>query len=303
MTERTVAPRSPLTGPVSVQSQDRLLALRRRLRRILQHQLLVAGSAMLVVLVVVALFPATFATHGPFNIIAGNKHFPPSAAHFFGTDELGRDIYSRVVYGLRLSLSAGFFVVLGAVTLGTLLGIYAGYRGGTTDNLIMRASDVFLAFPGLVMAMAFVAALGPGLRNAMLALTIIWWPQYARLARGQVLMVKNVPYVEAAQATGAGDVRILVRHILPNIFAPIFIKATLDLGHAILVTATLSFLGLGARPPDPELGAMVTAGRTHLLTSWWYSTFPGLAIFMAVLAINLIGDGLRDLLDPALRKA
>jgi peptide/nickel transport system permease protein len=252
--------------------------------------------------VVIVLFPSLFATHDPFIISAGEIHAPPSSENWFGTDELGRDVYSRVIYGVRISLGSGLFVVLGALVIGAVVGTYAGYRGGGIDNALMRIADVFLAFPGLVMAMAFVAALGPGLRNAMLALIIIWWPQYARLVRGQVLVLKEFPYVEAARATGARDIRILVRHMLPNFFAPLFVKGTLDVGHAILLTAGLSFLGLGAQPPTPELGAMVTTGRLHILTSWWYSTFPGLAIFIAVLAVNLVGDGLRDLLDPTLRR-
>lgn len=280
----------------------RLARWKGHLRRVRQNPLLIAGGIMVVAITIVISFPGVFATHDTLKIGAGGFFESPSREHWFGTDELGRDIYSRVVYGARLSLTAGLFVVLGAAALGTVVGTYAGFRGGVTDNLLMRTADVFLAFPGLVMAMAFVAALGPGLRNALFALILIWWPQYARLVRGLVLVLKELPYVEAARASGAQDGRILFRHMLPNFVAPLFVKSTLDIGHAILLTAGLSFLGLGAQPPMPELGAMVTAGRLHILTAWWYSTMPGLTIFVAVLAINLVGDGLRDLLDPSLRR-
>ena len=269
-------------------------------RRVRRQKLMMLGLYIFAAITIVVLFPNFFATHDPLAIDVPNKQAPPSVEHWFGTDELGRDIYSRVIHGMRLSFTAGFVVVFGGMILGTGLGMIAGYAGNLADDVLMRLSDVFLAFPGLVMAMAFVTALGPGLRNAMLALIVIWWPQYARLARGMVLSVKHHEYIEGARAIGAGDVRILTRYILPNIFPTIFVKATLDLGLAILVTAALSFLGLGAQPPQPELGAMVTAGRSFLLTSWWYSTFPGLIIFIGVLATNLVGDGLRDVLDPTL---
>lgn len=301
--EQTLAPHSPLPKSATIPVHRRGRSVQHFVGRLSQHPLLVVGLCIALVLVVIALFPTVFSPYDPLAIAAQNKLLPPSAEHWFGTDELGRDVLSRVIHGLRISLSAGFLVVLGAAVTGTLYGIYAGFRGGRVDNILMRIADVFLAFPGLVMAMAFVAALGPGLDHAMLALVVIWWPQYARLSRGQVLTVKHSLYVEAARSTGTGDGGLLFRHILPNIFAPIYIKATLDLGQAVLLTATLSFLGLGATPPNPELGAMVTAGRSYLLTAWWYSTFPGLTIFVAVIAINLIGDGLRDLLDPQLRKA
>jgi peptide/nickel transport system permease protein len=286
-----------------IPQNERARRLRETYRRIIsQHQLMAVGLSVLFFFGIISLFPQVFATHDPYEIIVVEKHQPPSKDHWFGTDDLGRDIYSRVIYGMRLSLTAGILVVSGALVLGGLVGIVAGYRGGRTDDLIMRVADLFLAFPALIMAMAVVTVLGAGLRNAMLALIIVWWPQYARLARSLVLSVKEDLLVEAAIAVGAGETRIILRHILPNIFPPIFVKATLDLGQAILVTAALSFLGIGARPPEPELGAMVTGGRGYLLTSWWYSTFPGIVIFIAVLAVNFVGDGLRDLLDPRLRK-
>ena len=272
----------------------------RILQRIRRQRLMVVGLLILLVFSIIVIFPGIFATHDPYQIAVTDKHLPPSADHWFGTDELGRDIYSRVIFGMRVSFTAGLVVVAGGMLLGAILGMIAGYLENHADDLIMRTADVFLAFPGLVMAMAFVATLGPGLNNAMLALIIIWWPQYARLTRSLTLTVKHNYYVEASRALGAGSARILMTHVLPNIFPTIFVKGTLDLGIAVLVTAALSFLGLGAQPPSPELGAMVTAGRTFLLTSWWYSTFPGLIIFLGVLAVNLVGDGLRDILDPVL---
>ncbi|MBI4277947.1 MAG: ABC transporter permease [Armatimonadetes bacterium] len=273
-----------------------------RARRVVRrHPLAVFGGLVLGVLVAVVLLPGVFATHDPFALRAEDKHLPPSRAHWFGTDELGRDIYSRVVYGTRLSLLSALGVVALSSVSGTLLGVVAGYQAGVFDMVAMRLADIFISFPALIMAMAIVSFFGPTLVNAMLAIACIWWPQYARLVRGQVLSVREHPYIEAAVSTGASRARILLRHILPNSFVPVFIKATLDFGYAILLTASLSFLGLGAQPPSPELGALVTAGRVYLLTSWWYATFPGLVIFLAVLGLNLVGDGVRDLLDPALR--
>jgi len=192
-------------------------------------------------------------------------------------------------------------IITGTSIVGTLVGLVAAYIGGAIDDLLMRFADVFISFPALIMAMGIVSLLGASLGNAMLTLVVIWWPQYARLARGQTLRIKELPYVEAARALGASDARILWRHILPNVVQPILIKASLDVGLAILTTASLSFLGLGAKPPSPELGALITQGRTFLLTAWWYATFPGLFIFLSVLGFNLLGDSLRDVLDPTLR--
>ncbi|MGQ0572429.1 MAG: ABC transporter permease [Armatimonadota bacterium] len=273
-----------------------------RLKRLAARQpLTLLGSVILALIAMISLFPFMFATHLPLAIDADRGFLSPSWQHFFGTDELGRDIYSRVIYGVRLSLGSGLGVVLIAILIGTPLGLLSGFRGGKTDTTIMRVADLFIAFPSLIMAMAIVAFLGRNLTNAMLALSITWWPQYARLARGQTLAVREQPFVEAAHAVGARESHIVRRHILPNMFSPVLVKGTLDVGLAILYTASLSFLGLGAQPPSPELGAMVTAGRVHLLTSWWYATMPGLMIFIIVLPLNLVGDGVRDLLDPVLR--
>lgn len=272
----------------------------RTLRRLLGSGLGAMAGLILLLLALVSLFPQAFARQDPYKIDADVRLAPPSAGHLFGTDELGRDLWSRVVQGTRLSLGVALLVVIASGTLGTVIGLLAGYGTGRLSELTMRLSDIFIAFPALIMAMGIAAFLGPGLVNSMLAVMVIWWPQYTRLARGQVLSERAKPYVEAARATGLSAARILWRHIVPNSWVPLLIKATMDLGLALLLTASLSFLGLGAKPPTPELGALVTQGREHLLTAWWYSTFPGLVIFLAVFACNLLGDSLRDVLDPAL---
>jgi peptide/nickel transport system permease protein len=226
----------------------------------------------------------------------------PSAKHFFGTDNLGRDIYARIVYAARTTLSSAVVVVLLAACIGIIVGSLAGYSGKIVDEILMRIVALFMAFPLLVLAMAIVAALGPGLQNAMAALIIIWWTQYARLTRGLVLQIREREFVTAAQAIGASRTKILYRHILPNCFSPLLVKVTLDIAVAVLVTASLSFLGLGVQPPDPDWGNMVSDGRQFVQDAWWYPTFPGLAIFVTVMSLNLIGDAVRDLLDPRLRQ-
>ena len=272
----------------------------RTARRVVGSGLGPLAGSILVVLALVALAPQLFTRQDPYRINADLRLAPPTLSHPFGTDELGRDVFSRVLFGTRLSLGVAVLVVAASGLVGTGIGLAAGYGQGRVSELTMRLADVCIAFPALIMAMGITAFLGPGLANSMLAVMIIWWPQYARLARGQVLAERVKPYVEAARATGLSAPRILWRHILPNSWVPLLIKATMDLGLALLLTASLSFLGLGARPPTPELGALVTQGREHLLSAWWYSTFPGLVIFLAVFACNLLGDSLRDALDPSL---
>ena len=272
----------------------------RTVRRVLGSGLGSLAGLILLLLVLVSLFPRAFTRQDPYGINADLRLAPPSVLHLFGTDELGRDVWSRVVHGTQLSMGVALLVVVVSGTVGTVIGLLVGYGSGRLSELMMRLADIFIAFPALIMAMAIAAYLGPGLLNSMLAVMIIWWPQYTRLARGQVLSERAKPYVEAARAIGLSASRILWRHIVPNSWVPLLIKATMDLGLALLLTASLSFLGLGARPPTPELGALVTQGREHLLTAWWYSTFPGLVIFLAVFGCNLLGDSLRDALDPAL---
>jgi peptide/nickel transport system permease protein len=228
---------------------------------------------------------------------------PPSAAHWFGTDEVGNDVYTRVVLGARVSLQIGLIITVIAGLIGVPLGIVAGYVGGAPGEVIMRVTDVFLSLPALILALAVVGALGPGIVNAMVALSLVWWPGYVRLVQGKTLALRQETYVEAARAIGTGRWRIVFVHILPNCVSPIVVKASMDMGMAILGAASLGFIGLGAQPPLPEWGAMISHGRNYLPTWWWYSAFPGLAIYLTVLGFNLLGDGLRDLLDPKSRAA
>jgi len=270
----------------------------RTFRRVLRDPLTVAGCGIVAVLAAVAIAAPWLTLHNPILIDLHERLLPPGPGHPLGTDDLGRDIYSRIIAGSRISLQAGFLVLIFAVAIGTLVGGVSGYLGGWAEEAMMRVTDMFLAFPPLVLAMAVAAALGRGLTNAMIAVVFVWWPWYARLVRSQVLTLKEREYVLAARAQGAGPAKILVRHVLPNTSSQIVVQASLDVGYAILVTASLGFIGLGAQPPLPEWGAMIAQGRTYLLDDWWYPTFPGLAIMLTVLGFNLIGDGLRDALDP-----
>jgi peptide/nickel transport system permease protein len=226
---------------------------------------------------------------------------PPGAAHWFGTDEVGNDIYTRVVLGARVSLRIGLIITLMGAAIGVPLGILAGYVEGAASGAIMRVTDVFLSVPALVLALAIVGALGPGIVNAVVALSLVWWPGYVRLVQGKTLSLKALAFVEAARAIGSGRLRIVFVHILPNCLSPITVKASMDMGTAILAAAGLGFIGLGAQPPYPEWGAMISYGRNYLPTWWWYSAFPGLFIYLTVLGFNLLGDGLRDVLDPKSR--
>lgn len=230
-----------------------------------------------------------------------NKLQPPSAAHWFGTDEVGNDILTRVLIGTRLSLQIAVIITGVAVAIGVPLGILAGYRGGWTREIIMRITDIFLSVPGLVLAIAIVAALGIGIINAIVALSLVWWPGYVRLVESKTLSLRGEAYVDAARLAGASTTRILFSHILPNCLSPILVKASMDMGMAILAAAGLGFIGLGAQPPTPEWGAMISIGRNYLPTWWWYATFPGVAIYLTVLGFNLMGDGLRDVFDPKSR--
>lgn len=279
----------PLTPPES--------PWRRSLRALVRNRMAMVGLTIIFVWAVVAIAAPIVA---PFDALAQkieDRLSPPSARHLFGTDELGRDVFSRVVYGARISLPVGLLVILFATLAGALVGALAGYIGGVFDLLIMRLADITLAFPSIVLALAIAAALGPSLRNALIAMILVWWPEYARLMRGQVLSVKNDEYVAAARVLGASDGRILVRHIIPNTLAPIIVKASLDAGSAILTIAALSFIGLGAVPPTPEWGAMISMGRFKFY-QWWLTTFPGLAVLTVVLGFNFLGDGVRDAFDP-----
>ncbi|WP_261385230.1 ABC transporter permease [Vannielia litorea] len=231
----------------------------------------------------------------------GAKLLPPSAEHWFGTDQVGLDIFSRVLIGARTTLQIGLTVTGIAILIGVPLGLIAGMAGGWVAETIMRITDIFLSIPGLILAIAIVGALGPGIGNAMLALSLVWWPGYVRLVQAKTLSQRNETYVDAARALGAGPLRVVFVHVLPNCLSPIIVKASMDMGLAILGAASLGFLGLGAQPPYPEWGAMISTGRAYLPDWWWCSLFPGLAIYFTVLGFNLLGDGLRDVLDPRQR--
>ncbi len=284
--------------------EGRWRELRRQARSFARSASSMAGLAIVVLfLIVVAIGPsiAPYPEDARGAVHLERKLQPPSAAHWFGTDEVGTDVYTRVILGARVSLQIGLVITVIAGLIGVPLGIAAGYLGGTLGELIMRVTDVFLSVPALILALAVVGALGPGIVNAMLALALVWWPGYVRLVQGKTLALKQETYVEAARAVGTGRLRIVFVHILPNCVSPIVVKASMDMGMAILAAASLGFIGLGAQPPYPEWGAMISHGRNYLPTWWWYSAFPGLAIYLTVLGFNLLGDGLRDLLDPKSR--
>jgi peptide/nickel transport system permease protein len=259
------------------------------------------GVTIVGLLAAVALAGPAAAPYDPFHISAADKLRPPSAVHPFGTDDLGRDLLSRVLSGARISLAVAVVVLILAMVVGVGLGLIAGYWGGWMDEMLMRTTDVFLAFPRLVLAIAIAATLGPGLSNSVIAIALSWWPWYTRLVRGQLLSLREQEYVLAAVSLGAGRPRILLQHLLPNVGSTVVIQASIDIGFAILATASLSFIGLGAQPPTPEWGAIIAQARSYMVDAWWYPTFPGLAIFLAVLGFNLLGNAVRDAFDPRLR--
>ncbi len=225
----------------------------------------------------------------------------PGSQFWFGTDEMGRDVFTRVILGTRVSLKIGLIIICAAMGIGVPLGITAGYVGGWVNETIMRITDIFLAIPGLILALAIIGALGPGITNSMIALSLVWWPGYVRLVQGKTLSLKEEAFIEAALSVGAGRARIIFLHILPNCTSPIIVKASMDMGMSILAAAGLGFIGVGAQPPAPEWGAMISIARNYLPNWWWYALFPGLAIFVTVLGFNLLGDGFRDILDPQSR--
>ena len=260
-----------------------------------------AGLIILLLLILAAIFAPLITTYDPIKIDPPSRTLPPSRDHWMGTDAFGRDIYTRVVYGARVSLPVGLIAVSIAATVGAILGLVAGYYGRWADGIIMRVIDVMLAFPNIMLALVIVAILGPSIRNVMIAVGIGEIPRYTRLIRGQVLSARELLYVEAAKVVGVPTSKIMYRHILPNVVSPVVVLATLSVGSAILAAAGLSFLGLGAQPPRPEWGAMLADGRSFLSSHWWVATMPGIAIAITVLSINMFGDGLRDILDPRVR--
>ena len=270
------------------------------LRRLARRPAAMASAVFLLLVILAAVAAPLISPDSP-DAISPDLRKAPSRAHPFGTDEVGRDVLSRVIYGGRVSLRVGVIAIGIALVAGTLLGLIAGYKGGWADSVIMRLMDIMLAFPGFLLAIAIVAILGPGLYNVMIAVGIEAIPVYARTARSSVLSAKEEEFVLGARAVGLGHARILFRYILPNILAPLIVLATLGVGIAILSAAGLSYLGLGAQPPTAEWGAMLSAARAFIRQAWWMSTFPGIAIMAVVLALNLFGDGLREILDPRVR--
>lgn len=268
-----------------------------------RNRLAVLGLLIVVALVIVAAFAPWIATHDPYAQNLAQRLLPPGTpGHWLGTDEFGRDIFSRLVYGARITLYIVVLVALIAAPIGLIVGTAAGYLGGWVDAALMRITDVFLAFPSLILALAFVAALGPGIENAVIAIALTSWPPYARIARAETLTIRNSDFIAAARLQGAGTGRILFRHVMPLCVSSLTVRVTLDMAGIILTAAGLGFLGLGAQPPMAEWGAMVSSGRRYILDQWWVATIPGLAIFVVSLAFNLLGDGLRDVLDPRQKK-
>lgn len=294
------------TSGCGAEPVDPIFAVARRKRgplgRLIANPLSAIGLALVVFAIAVALAAPLIAPDDPLAMAPDLRLTPPTLVHWMGTDDGGRDILSRVIFGARSSLLTALGILAMASVVGAAIGLAAGYLGGWVDEILMRVTDMFLAFPALVLAMAMAAALGPSLFNATVATAVVWWPWYARLVRGQTLHLKHEAFVESAQVSGASVLRITVLHILRNCLTPIIVQVSLDIGYAILTLSSLSFIGLGAQPPAPEWGSMVSLGRDYFLEQWWMVTFPGLAIFLSVMAFNLLGDGLQEALSPRLRR-
>jgi peptide/nickel transport system permease protein len=268
-------------------------------RRFTANRLAVLGLAIILALLFIAAFADLLAPHSPIvGDLATKRLLPPGGEYLLGTDDQGRDILSRLIYGSRLTLYVVLLVAIIAAPIGLIVGTVAGYAGGWVDAVLMRVTDIFLAFPKLILALAFVAALGPGIENAVIAIAITSWPPYARIARAETLTVRNSDYIAAVQLMGASPARIVTRHIMPLCLSSLIVRVTLDMAGIILTAAGLGFLGLGAQPPLPEWGAMIASGRRFILDEWWVAAMPGLAILIVSLGFNLLGDGLRDALDP-----
>lgn len=268
------------------------------LRFLLRSPTSAFGLAVITLLVLLAIFAPLLATHDPYVQNLNNVLQPPGGNHLFGTDELGRDIFSRLLHGTRITLNIIFLVTITVGPIGLAVGTIAGYLGGIFDTILMRITDIFLSFPGLILALAFVAALGPSLNNAIIAIALTSWPPIARLARAETLTFRSSDYIAAARLQGASPSRIIMHSIVPMCLPSVMIRLTLNMATVILTAAGLGFLGLGAQPPMPEWGAMIATGRRYMLDSWWLVTFPGVSILLVSLAFNLLGDGLRDALDP-----
>lgn len=298
-------PAATFVGDWRLKHQSAIEESRHNARVFLRDKLAVVGLSVIVCMILVALLApwiAPYPSQGRGESHISTRFAPPSLHHPFGADNEGRDVLSRVIFGARIPLEISFSVAACVLLIGVPLGGIAGYYGGLIDEAIMRLTDIFLAFPSLVLAMALVAILGPSLRNVAIALIVTWWPWYTRLVRSMAVSLRERPYVEAAKTMGVRNMAIVWRHILPNAIGPVVVQITIDIGTVILEVAALSFIGLGAKPPTPEWGLMVSDGREYILSQWWIGTFAGLAIFILVLAFNLVGDGLRDVLDPRMKR-
>ena len=287
-----------LTDSPTSRAQARLGRSYRVLSALLRNPLAVIGALIILALIVLAAFAPYFATHSPYTGELVDRLKPPSAEFWLGSDELGRDIWSRVVYGARITLAIVTLVAVIAAPVGLVIGAISGYAGGWTDRILMGVTDIFLSMPKLILALAFVAALGPGIENAVIAIAITSWPAYARIARAETLTFRNSEFIAAVRLQGASAARIIIRHILPLCSSSVIIRVTLDMAGIILTAAGLGFLGLGAQPPLPEWGAMISRGRSFILDQWWVATMPGFAIVIVSLGFCFLGDGLRDVLDP-----
>jgi len=292
----------PIEDPRRALRAARLSEFRTFVRRFLRNPLGVIGLIIVVVLILVAISAPLIATHDPYLPQLAKRLSAPNPEFWFGADELGRDIYSRLVFGSRLTLFIVGLVIVTSAPIGLIIGAISGTYGGWLDRIFMRITDVFLAVPKLLLALAFVAALGPGIVNAALAITLTAWPPYARLARAEAMVVRNSDYVAAARLAGASQFRIIVFHIIPMCLSSVIVRVTFDMAGIILTAAGLGFIGLGAQPPLPEWGAMISTGRKFIFDQWWVPTVPGIAIFVVSLGFNLLGDAVRDLLDPHLRQ-
>lgn len=300
---QATSPRQGLRGWLEARSaespgQARAQAAWRAWQRLSRNRAAFGGLIVLLILIGGAILAPVIATHDPMAQDLGARLLPPSSSHLLGTDDLGRDIFSRLVHGSRITLYMATLVAVIAGPIGLIVGASAGYLGGWIDIVAMRVVDVFLSFPSLILALAFVAALGPGIENAVIAISLSAWPPIARLARAEALTVRNSDFIAAARLQGASRLRIVVRHVMPICIPSVVIRITLNMAGIILTAAGLGFLGLGAQPPSPEWGAMLASGRQFMLTNWWLAAAPGAAIMVVSLAFNLLGDGLRDVLDP-----
>lgn len=300
MTQSTAPPVA--TIPAKSEEQDEATGYwHDTLIRLLHHRVGIIGLILVTFLILVGIFGRVLAPYDPNAIDMTARFLPPTIEHPLGTDDFGRDTLSRIMYGARISLQVGFIAVGIAASIGSLLGLLAGYGNRVLDEVIMRSMDILLAFPAILLAIAILAALGKGVANAMIAIGVVYIPIFARIARGEVLSIRNEEFIEAAEASGAGHGRILFKHILPNAMGPLIVETSLSLAFAILAEAALSFFGLGTQPPDPSWGRMLSEGRAYFQQSIWMGLFPGLAIMLTVMGFNFLGDGLRDAMDPRQR--